>query len=103
MRSIVQTNNRQAIADGTFDVEGALARAWRELPEPEKQDYQIRIEVAKKQNAEAEKAATPVAPRQAVFDSESRGGSTIATAEDEDVEMRDEGAAEGGFTAVNRE
>ena len=102
MRPIVQKNNEQAIVDGAFDVEGALARAWRELPEPEKQEYQIRIEAAKK-NAEAEKSATHVAPRQAVFDAESRAGSTVATADDEDVDMADEGAAEGGFTAVNRE
>ncbi|TVY92066.1 hypothetical protein LAWI1_G003062 [Lachnellula willkommii] len=99
MRPIVHKNNQQAIVDGAFDVEGALARAWRELPEPEKQEYQIRIEAAKKQNAEA----TPIAPRQAIFDAESRAGSTVATADDEDVEMGDEIAVESGFTPVNRE
>ncbi|TVY42009.1 hypothetical protein LSUB1_G002092, partial [Lachnellula subtilissima] len=99
MNPIMQKNNQQAIVDGAFDVEGALARAWRELPEPEKQEYQIRIEAAKKQNVEA----TPIAPRQAIFDAESRAGSTVATADDEDVEMGDEIAVESGFTAVNRE
>lgn len=95
----MQTNNRQAIVEGSFDVEGALARAWHELPEPDKQAAQMRFETAKKQNFEVD---LTVVPRQAVFDGESRGGSTVATADDEDVEMGEEAAPETGFTAVNR-
>jgi len=107
MRSTMQQTHRKAIADGTLNLEESLARAWHELPEAEKQDYQMRFEVIKKQNADAEKEGVPIpaVPRQVVFDGESRGGSTVATAEDEDVEMGDEveAPAEGGFTAVNRD
>ncbi|TVY68957.1 hypothetical protein LSUE1_G007372 [Lachnellula suecica] len=100
MRSVVQMNNRKAIADGTINIDESLVRAWQELPDFEKHQYQMRFEAMKGKDD----VAIPAVPRQAVFDGESRGGSTIATAEDEDVEMGDEieAATEGGFTAVNQ-
>lgn len=107
MRPSMEKNNKSAIADGTLNVEQSLARAWQDLPELEKQEYQTRFESIKKNNATAEKEGSTASavPKQAVFDGESRGGSTVATGDDEDVEMGEEGetATEGGFTAVNRE
>ncbi|KAG9237007.1 putative HMG box-containing protein C10F6.08c [Amylocarpus encephaloides] len=111
-RSLLQTNNRRALADGTFDIEEALARGWRDLGEEQKLEHQKRYdEVKKSVSNEKSSGPAPAAPKQTVFDSESRPASTAPTADepDEDVEMADDGdeppqaaAAEAGFTAVNR-
>ncbi|KAH8672059.1 putative HMG box-containing protein C10F6.08c [Tricladium varicosporioides] len=109
MRSILAVQNRKAIADGTFDMDAALARTWQNLADEQRDEFVQRFEQEKKQPGEKEPSVQAAVPRQAVFDGESRGGSTVATADDEDVEMTSDGegktqppAAAGGFTAVNR-
>lgn len=96
------------IADGTIDVERALAGGWQSLSSQEKDEWQHRYEELKK-NASSEETL----PAQVNVDTD-RGTPTPVPAssrplEDEDVEMSEAhsptgeaDAAGAGFTAVNR-
>jgi hypothetical protein len=106
LRSVITVKNRKAIADGTFDVERALATGWREMDEEQRGEFQRRLEGMKRtSDAEKEASVGGTGAGQSGFDGESR-----QTAEaDEDVEMGedgDDGSRSGGevsgFTAVNR-
>jgi non-histone protein 10 len=101
MRPVLTVENRKAIADGSFDVEKALAVGWQDIDEDQRLTFQRRFEESKKA-AEPEKASE--ASRTAAgADRESKPTEEA----DEDVEMGDDGDSPpagdaGGFTAVNR-
>ncbi|KAF4638061.1 hypothetical protein G7Y89_g17 [Cudoniella acicularis] len=108
---VLTISHRKEIADKTFDMDAHVAMGWQNLPDEQKEEFIRRFEQMKKgASSQKDAGAAPAVPRQAVFDGESRGGSTAATAEDpdEDVEMADDGderpvvPVESGFTAVNR-
>lgn len=104
LRSVITVKNRKAIADGSFDVERALAVGWQDMDEEQRGDFQRRFEEMKKaseleKGGEASRGAAGYA-----------GESKHAAEADEDVEMGEDGddgsppgGDAGGFTAVNRE
>lgn len=100
MRPILTVDNRKAIADGSFDVEKALAVGWQDIDEDQRAAFQRRYEESKKL-AEPEKGSE-ASKTAAGIDGESKP----AEEGDEDVEMADDGESAagdaGGFTAVNR-
>jgi len=94
MKGVVIANNRKAIAEGTFDVDRALAMGWRDLDEMQREDFHRRVEVVKREGE------TGMGERQGPFEGEKQLG-------DEDVEMGDdveEGGSHSGFDgpAVNQ-
>jgi non-histone protein 10 len=100
MRPVLTVENRKAIADGSFDVEKALAVGWKEIDEEQRATYQRKFEESKKpaepeKGSETSKAAAGI-----------EGESKPTEEADEDVEMADDGESPagdaGGFTAVNR-
>jgi non-histone protein 10 len=101
MRPVLTVENRKAIADGSFDVEKALAVGWQDIDEDQRLTFQRRFE-------ELKKAAEPEKASEASRAAAGADGESKATEEaDEDVEMGDDGDSPpagdaGGFTAVNR-
>ena len=103
MRSVLTVKNRKEIADGTYDIDAALAKGWTDLDQSRYDSYQQRYETQKK-DWEARKGA----------ELDGEGTKNTASAResapidgDEDVEMGDDGEEDrspegGGFTAVNR-
>lgn len=101
MRPALARENRKAIADGSFDVEKALAVGWQDIDDEQRAEFQKKFEESKKP-AEPEKGAEASQPAADV-----EGESKPAEEADEDVEMGDGESATGGdvgggFTAVNR-
>jgi non-histone protein 10 len=102
MRSVITVSNRKAIADGTFDVERALATGWRDLEEPKREEFSRRFDELKRE-WEAEKAGGTDTIKGNDDDTE-----TKTVEGDEDVEMGEDGDADeangegAGFTAVNK-
>lgn len=76
--------NRQAYQDGTWNPDTALAQQWRDLDDENKARYQRTYEAMK--NAEKEGAGN--------------GAEDVEMGDGE--EEREDEAAGGGFTAVNR-
>jgi non-histone protein 10 len=103
MRSVLAERHTKEITDGSFDIEGALARGWSALDEEGRGEFLRKFEQAKKAaEVEKEAGAGGGGARQTLFDAGSRNA-------DEDVEMAEEGdgvdtpsGEGGGFTAVNR-
>ncbi|TAQ88355.1 hypothetical protein B7494_g3305 [Chlorociboria aeruginascens] len=103
-RSVMMVQNRQAMAEGTFDIERALAIGWRDLAPEAAEEFHRRFELEKRkwESVEKEVGIGGGGARQSIFDGEGNGANG-----DEDIEMKDEvevgGGGGGGFTAVNRE
>jgi hypothetical protein len=102
MRSVLAERHTKEIAEGNFDIGGALARGWKALDDEGQSEFLRKIEQIKATKVEKEVGVRDGGARQTVFDGESRHA-------DEDVEMAEEGddvdtpsGEGGGFTAVNR-
>ncbi|KAI1212308.1 uncharacterized protein F4807DRAFT_415550 [Annulohypoxylon truncatum] len=116
-RPILQAQNKEKIAAGEFRLEEELARGWKDLPEKEKEEFQIRYEQELAQYKEAveefKRGNKDVAARErsrgrdslAGGSKSSRGGAGARSArfeevqdedmdEDQDVEMAEPGDAE---------
>ncbi|KAH7412932.1 putative HMG box-containing protein C10F6.08c [Cadophora sp. MPI-SDFR-AT-0126] len=104
-RPILESEHQKEIADGSYDIEGDLAKDWHSLEAEKKEQFTQRFEQMKRAADLEKEAGVPVgATVPVVADGESRRAEDA----DEDTEMADDvgtpgAAAEvGGFTAVNR-
>lgn len=100
---MLEDTHRKEVAEGTFDVEGALARGWSGLDDEGKGEFHRKFEQMKRAaDVEKEVGVGGGGALQTVFDGERRHL-------DEDVEMAEEEEDAGtpgdvgGFTAVNRD
>ena len=101
----MESEHQKEIADGSYDIEGDLAKDWHSLDAEKKELFTQRFEQMKRA-ADLEKEAG--APSGAAVPAAVEGEIRPAEDADEDTEMADDvgtpaaGAEVGGFTAVNR-
>lgn len=103
-RPILATEHQKEIAEGTYNIEQALAAGWSSLDAVRKADFMTRNEQLKRA-AETEKdtGGSSSGPRQTVFDAEKRVDEDVEMGEDAEEAGTPSAAGElGGFTAVNR-
>jgi len=104
-RPVLESEHQKEIADGSYDIEGDLAKDWHSLDAEKKELFTQRFEQMKRA-ADLEKEAG--APSGAAVPAAVEGEIRPAEDADEDTEMADDvgtpaaGAEVGGFTAVNR-